>query len=140
MLMSLSQLAHMSSRGREREKKRGELDWHLSVSVEADSNSRVLFRALIVSLALQAPEPRCQEINYSLWEISSLFCPFCTSNTLNHISCGEKKKHEKRVRNIGRYPLAEKVRDLVYFRCGMVRTKKNNKKSLPFAAAIVFLG
>lgn len=30
----------------------------------------------------------------------------------------------------------KKVRDLVYFRCGMVR----KKKSLPFTAAIVFSG
>ena len=32
MLMSLSQLAHMSSRGGRRKKR--ELDWHLSISIE----------------------------------------------------------------------------------------------------------
>ena len=54
MLMSLSQLAHMSSRrgerGRERERER-ELDWHLSVSIEIYQYSGVLFQTLIVSLA-----------------------------------------------------------------------------------------
>lgn len=68
MLMSLSQLAHMSSRRREREK---EMDWHLSVSIEICSTVECCFvRSLFHLQAQRALELRCQEINYSLWEIS----------------------------------------------------------------------
>lgn len=78
MLMSLSQLAHMSSRGKERDR---EMDWHLSISIEIYS---VVLRSLF-HLPYTLPKLRCQEINYSLWE-NSLFVSH-TLNTLNCINC-----------------------------------------------------
>lgn len=104
MLMSLSQLAHMSSKV-ERE---GYVDRQrerlASVCQRRDLQYSRVFYALIVSFALQGPQKlKCQEINYSLWEISLPVEHFELYQLREH-----ERKKKKRARNIGRYLLDEK--------------------------------
>lgn len=88
MLMSLSQLAHMSSRGRGRERRR-ERDWHLSVSGEIDGTAERCFARLLFRSPYKPPKLKCQEINYSLWEISL---------PVEHFESYQLRKHEKKKR------------------------------------------